>query len=196
MGDLKTMKTVETVVEIISDNATIPIGVSNLVCMGNCGCVGESTDKVTCKIVQSILLPLVLFSIINFSLIFRPVAAHAGKHAYPEFLPTISYEVVEVLIKHGMPVRHDSDNPWFWTLAIPGSYTIRLYRADEIPQQAVLDVIKLCLNFYEQRERRERFRIQMYHETAKERRESVFFGIGSFARIKPFFELTIGRKEK
>jgi hypothetical protein len=94
-----------------------------------------------------------------------------------------------------MSASHDRENPWFKISGIPGSYTIYLYLADEIPQQAVLDIIKLCFDFYEKRERREHFRILMYHESFNEWRESLFLGIGSLARIKPFFELTIGREE-
>lgn len=120
--------------------------------------------------------------------------AHAGKHAFAEFGPTISHEAIEVLKKHGMPVEHDRvGNYWFSDSYIPGDYTIFLNQADEIPQQAVLDIVKLCLDFYEQRGRKERFRIKMYRETQEEERQSRFLGV--FGGVKPFFELTIGEKE-
>lgn len=119
----------------------------------------------------------------------------AGKYPYAEFLPTLSYATVEILKKHGMPVAHDRDNPWAYSAGIPGSYTLKFHRADEIPQQAVLDIVKLCMDFYEQRGRKERFRIVMYHASHKEWRKSLFLGIGGITTMKPFFELTIGRKE-
>jgi hypothetical protein len=188
-------KPMKPVVEMISTNPSF-MGISNSACDVKSGDVFESNNKTTSKIIYSILLPLVLYSIISLSFFFWTVVAHAGKHAYPEFLPTISHEVLEVMIKHGMPVAHDRSNKWYKISGIPGSYTLRFNSADEIPQQAVLDIIKLCLRFYELRERREHFRILMYHESHKEWRESLFLGIGLFARIKPFFELTIGGKDK
>jgi hypothetical protein len=188
------METAESVIEMSVHNES-SAGTSNSVRIGTCDDIDESTNKSASKRMKLTLLSLVLYSIIGFPLLFWPVAAHAGKHAYPEFLPTISYEVIEVLIKHGMSASHDRENPWFKISGIPGSYTIYLYLADEIPEQAVMDITKLCLNYYETRNRRERFSLLIYYESSEERRKSLFFGIGSLARIKPFFELTIGRTE-
>lgn len=120
--------------------------------------------------------------------------AHAGKHAFAEFGPTISRGVIEILKKHGMPVEHDHvGNYWFSDSFIPGDYTIYLSQSDDIPQQAVLDIVKLCLDFYEQRGRKERFRIKMYRETQEERRQAMTLGL--FGGLKPYFELTIGEKK-
>ena len=86
--------------------------------------------------------------------------AQAG-HPYPDLLPHIAHEVREILMKNGMPVRHDGESPWSKFSGVPGDYTIYFYLADEIPQAAQLDTIRLCMDLYEQRERKERFRIEM-----------------------------------
>jgi hypothetical protein len=130
--------------------------------------------------------------------------AWAG-HPYAEFIDTLAWDTREVLRKHGMPVEQRRDargailvkgNLWLWYTAVPGSYTIIVHRAHEIPQQAVLEIVKMCMDFYEQRGRKERFRIKMYRESDEEWRKSLFLGIGALAGVKPFFELTIGRKEQ
>lgn len=121
--------------------------------------------------------------------------AMAGKYPYAEFIPALSYETVEILKKHGMPMTHDREDSWFKISGVPGSYILKFHRADEIPQQAVLDIVKLCLDFYEQRGRKERFRIVMYRESHEEWRESLFLGIGALTNMEPFFELTIGEKK-
>jgi hypothetical protein len=146
---------------------------------------------------------LILFSrivrVAHLLIVFVPLTvvptAAAGKHPYAEFKDTVSYETVEILKRHGMPVAHDREDPWFHISGIPGSYTIQLNRSDEIPQAAVLDIVKLCMDFYEQRGRKERFRIVMYRESHEEWRKSLFLGIGALAGIKPYFELIIGRKD-
>ncbi|WP_322520827.1 hypothetical protein SR882_08535 [Guyparkeria halophila] len=120
--------------------------------------------------------------------------AMAGKYPYAEFKDTVDYEALEILKKHGVPVAHDRESPWFAISGVPGSYTIWLYQSDEIPQPAVLEIVNLCMDFYEQRGREERFRIVMYRESQEEWRKSLFLGIGALAGIKPYFELTIGRK--
>lgn len=121
--------------------------------------------------------------------------AAAGKYPYAEFKDTVGYEAKEILKKHGLPVAHDRESPWFAISGIPGSYTVWLHKSDEIPQQAVLDIMKLCMDFYEQRGRKEHFRIVVYRESKEEWRKSLFLGIGMLAGVKPYFELTIGRKE-
>ena len=119
----------------------------------------------------------------------------AGIYPYAEFKDTVVYETVEILKAHGMPVAHSRELPWFYISGIPGSYTLTFYQADEIPKQAVLDIVELCIKFYEQRDRKERFRIVMYRESAKEWRDSLFLGIGGLTTMKPYFELSIGSKE-
>lgn len=121
--------------------------------------------------------------------------AAAGKYPYARFQDTVDYETIEILKKHGMPVTHDRELPWFYISGIPGSYTLKFHQADEIPQQAVLDIVKLCMDFYMQRGRKERFHVVMYRETHEEWRKSLFLGIGVFTTMKPYFELTIGEKK-
>jgi len=139
-------------------------------------------------IVKMLLAPLLLLAITG--------SAMAGVYPYAEFQTTVWKAVRDILNDHGMPVPYDRENPWFWNSARPGSYTIILYRADEIPQEAVMDIVRLCIDLYEQRGRKERFRIKMYRESFEEKRRSLFLGIGGLTRIKPYFEFTIGRVER
>lgn len=139
---------------------------------------------------------LLLVSLIFvFTLVAMAQHAEAGKYPYAEFLPTLAHETREILKKHGLPVADNRENPWFYDAGIPGSYTLYFYQADEIPQQAELDIIKLCMDFYVQRGRKERFRIVMYRESADEWRKSLFFGVATLTTMKPFFELTIKGEE-
>ena len=144
---------------------------------------------------QSHQVPFLFPLLLVFALLTAALPAAAGKYPYAEFKDTVSYEAVEVLKKYGMPVTHNRDQPWFAISGIPGSYTIWLYRSDEIPQQAMLDIIKLCMDFYEQRGRKESFHVVMYQESADEWRKSLFLGVGVLTTMKPFFELTIKGRE-
>jgi hypothetical protein len=84
-----------------------------------------------------------------------------------------------------MDVKQDRECPWFYWAAIPGHYTIYFYRADEIPQAAKLEAIRFCMDLYEQRGRKEHFRIKMFRETLADDNRW-------FSGVKPFFEMTIG----
>lgn len=152
---------------------------------------GDAAMKVKLTQTPNALLNLVLL----LGTFLPTFLAIAGKYPYADFKDTIVYETVEILKRHGMPVAHDRELPWFYISGIPGSYTLSFYQADEIPQQAVLDSVKLCMEVYEQRGRKERFRIVMYRESAKEWRDSLFLGVGVLTTMKPYFELSIGRKE-
>lgn len=132
--------------------------------------------------------------LLALTLLVMAQPAAAGKYPYAEFLPTLTHETREILKKHGMPVADNRENPWFYNSGIPGSYTLYFHQADEIPQQAVLDIIKLCMDFYVQRGRKEYFHIEMYRESADEWRKSLFLGVATLTSMKPYFELTIGRE--
>lgn len=138
-------------------------------------------------------LRLMLFAL---TLLVMAQPAAAGKYPYAKFRDTVAYEAIEILKKHGMPIEHNHvGNYWFYDSGIPGSYTIWLYRSDEIPPQAVLDIVKLCMDFYEQRGRKESFHIVMYRESADEWRKSLFLGVATLTTMKPYFELTIKGRE-
>ena len=49
---------------------------------------------------------------------------NAGKYPDPELISNISKDTIDILIKHGMPVRHDRQNPWYKNSAIPNLYII------------------------------------------------------------------------
>ncbi len=118
--------------------------------------------------------------------IFFGQSSYAGKHPYPELIDYISHEVVEILKKNGMPVRHDREDPWFKHSAKPGSYTLVFYSAEDIPQGAKLETIRLCMDLYQKRGKKEQFTLIMYKETPEEKHKW-------FSGVKPFFVLTIGR---
>ncbi len=120
--------------------------------------------------------------------------AIAGKYSYPEFLPVLADEARAILKKHGMPVKFDRSNPWLFVAGTPGNYTLKFHRADEIPRRAVLDIIGLCMEAFEKRGRKERFRIVMYRETHEEWRKSLFLGIGILTFLEPVIEVAIGRE--
>ena len=138
-------------------------------------------------ITRLLLFPL-LFSFASSAL--------AGVYPYAEFKDTIVPKVLEILKKHGMPVALDREDPWFGISGVPGNYTIGLHQSEEIPQQAVVDIVKQCMDFYEQRGRKETFHIMVYRESKEQWRKSLFLGIGYFAGVKPYFELTLeGEKQ-
>jgi hypothetical protein len=124
-----------------------------------------------------------------------PTKALAGK-GYRD-ASAIDYQVIEIQKKYGMPVEHNKgENPWYWISYSPHSITLKFHQADEIPQQAVLDIIKLCMAFYEKDGRKGRYRILMYRESHEAWRKSLFIGMDfGQSRINPYFELTIGRKD-
>lgn len=121
--------------------------------------------------------------------------AMAGVHAYAEFKPVLAHETRVILKKYGLPVADNREDPWFRISGTPGFYKIKLHQAREIPQQAVLDIVKMCMNFYEQRGRKEEFQIVMYEESHLEWRNSLSFGVATWTDMKPFFELKIGEKK-
>ena len=124
----------------------------------------------------------------------QPVMAGKGP---AELRFEIGDAVIDILKIHGMPVAYDRENPWFSFDYSTSHYSIIFHRADEIPQGVVLDTIKLCMDLYKKqglKEKIERIRVLMYRESQEEWRKSLFLGIGTLTTVKPFFELTIGRK--
>lgn len=139
-------------------------------------------------IAKIILISLLLVSSMDFAM--------ADIHPYNDFQRTVWMAVRDSLNNYAMFIPEDREHPWLAFSAKPGSYTIKLHRSNEIPKQAILDVIKICMDFHDQRGQKERFRIVMYIESKEEWRNSLFLGIGSLTFIKPHFELTIGRAVK
>ena len=138
-----------------------------------------------CWVVKSqFLLAIVLYLIML-------LPASAGKMPYTESILTLTHDAKKILINHGLPIKHDRSNPW---LAIAGN-SLRFYQSDEIPQKEILEVIKLCIDFYEKNEKKEHIKIVVYKESRDTWRESLILGIGSFAKVKPFIKIIIGGKE-
>lgn len=131
---------------------------------------------------------LILVAIFFFALLGPSVEAFAGKHPYQELTDKFGHDIREILIKHGMPVRHDRGNPWFglsagtdaWIGGNP-AYTIFLYQADEIPKEAKLEIIDYCIKLHESRGRKEFISIEMRLE---ERKHGLF-------KTRPYFDLNL-----
>jgi hypothetical protein len=119
-------------------------------------------------------------------------SAHAGKYPYAEFLPELVKRARNVLQDHGMPIKQDRSSKWIFVSATPGDYVLKFHLAEDIPKDAVLDVVDLCIEAYEERGSNERYRIIMYRESHEEWRESLFLGIGILSSIEPYMEFTIG----
>jgi len=139
-----------------------------------------------------------LFCILTFVLAMAVPLAHAGIHSYAELGIQISKDVVKIQQKHGMPVKYGyAGNHWLATDGRPGHYTIKFYRAKEVPQEVILDTIKYCIDLYEKQGLKEhlyRIQVLLYKESGDEWRESrVLFGIISEA--EPYFVMKIGHDE-
>lgn len=133
----------------------------------------------------------------GFMGMLAPSTAHAGKGAYPVLINDISWDVCQILKKYGLPikdrmaeengnlVRKVWDQPYYRSDAATGHYTLLFFQADEIPQEAVIEIIRYCLDLYDKRGRNEKFKINMHREAFKPE-------IPFFSGRKPFFKLTIG----
>jgi hypothetical protein len=117
----------------------------------------------------------------------------AGIHAYPELGPKIAYSVVDILIKHGMPMQHDREDKWFrigsgatrWIGGSP-SYTVYLYEAHEIPLAAQVEIIDYCLRLYASTGHKNEIHIEMRTEAF----EPKLF------KPTPYFELILKSNEQ
>lgn len=113
--------------------------------------------------------------------------AQAGM-AFRELEPKIATDVKNILIKHGMPVKHNRENGWFkigsgsteWIGGDP-AFTLYFYKAHEIPMAAQVEVIAYCMKLYEETHRQNRIRIQMRTEAF----EPTIF------KPEPYFELML-----
>lgn len=143
-----------------------------------------SSEYPQAKILRSLLLVLLLFC---FMVITSLTMAYAGKHPYPELNDQIVDGVVNILIKHGMPVRGDRENPWYKCSYGPNKYSLYFYQSNEIPQQAIVEVVGYIMDLYEKNGRKDRFSILMYREPFKPRLRLISDG-------KVFFKLIIEPK--
>ena len=141
--------------------------------------------------ITSVVMKLLQLTLL---LTFTPHAS-AGIYPYAESKNVIASRTVEILKRHGMAVAIDREDPWVAFSGVPGDYTIWLHRSDEIPQQAVLDIVKLCLDFYNQHSHTQSIHLVLYRQSKDEWRKSLFLGIGYFAGVKPFFELNLTREK-
>lgn len=117
--------------------------------------------------------------------VLSPVHVHAGKGPYPVPMDKISADIVDILIKHGMPVKHDREDPWLKLAASTGNYKISFYQAEEVPQEAIIEVVRYCMNLYEKGGRKDKFKILLYRESFKPQ-------LRLFSDGNVYFKLTIG----
>ncbi|WP_018947570.1 hypothetical protein [Thioalkalivibrio sp. AKL17] len=73
-------------------------------------------------------------------------------------------------------------------------FSLRLYNGREIPDQAFLDLIAMCLEFRAEREAVDGCRIVVYQENHLEWRNSRFLGLFP-SRFKPMLEFHIGGEQ-
>jgi hypothetical protein len=117
--------------------------------------------------------------------------AYPGKHPYPELTHELAKGVRDILIRHGMPVRHDRGNPWLslaagadaWIGGAP-KYTVYFDQTDEIPRAAQLEVIDFLMTLHASRGRRETIRLEMRRGVRTH----------TISMPKPDFELTLHKK--
>ena len=120
-----------------------------------------------------------------------PAAAgtHGDRPASPELSERIAFDVREILVRHGLPLAQDGDNPWFSVkpmLNFVGvgevSYLLYVDRMHEVPLAARMEIIEYCLKLHEARGRYDHLRLQM-RPTPRQ---------ATLLRPRPEFELVLG----
>lgn len=98
----------------------------------------------------------------------------------------ITHEVREILIRHGMPIEHEGDNPWFSMITVldligtgEQSFLLYLDRVDEVPLAARVEIIEYCMRLHEASGRHQYLRLQM-RSTPRQ---------ATLLRARPDFEL-------
>ncbi len=88
--------------------------------------------------------------------------------AFPELSMRIAYEVREILMRHGMPLSHDGEDPWFSVQPLLNfvgvgevSYLLYLDRMNEVPLAARMEIVEYCMRLHEAMGGHEYIRLQM-----------------------------------
>ncbi|MDX5363535.1 MAG: hypothetical protein LPJ91_05210 [Pseudazoarcus pumilus] len=107
---------------------------------------------------------------------------------FPELSMQIAFDVREIMIRHGMPLSHEGEDPWFSVqpmLNFVGvgevSYLLYLDRMNEVPMAARMEIVEYCMRLHESVGGREYIRLQM---RATPRQQALL-------RPKPDFELVL-----
>lgn len=122
-----------------------------------------------------------------------PAAAGMYGARPPAPLPMLSerieHDVREIMMRHGMPLSQEGEDPWFsvrTVLNLVGvgevSYLLYLDRMNEVPLAARIEIIEYCMRLHEARGRNEYMRLQM-RTTPRQQ---------TLMRPKPEFELVLG----
>ena len=125
-------------------------------------------------------------------LLAASTSAMAGERGragdFPELSMQIAFEVREILMRHGMPLSQDGEDPWFSVQPLLNfvgvgevSYLLYLDRMNEVPLAARMEIVEYCMRLHEAVGGREYIRLQM-RATPRQR---------ALLRSKPDFELVL-----
>lgn len=117
------------------------------------------------------------------------MAGERGKAGdFPELSMQIDFEVREIMMRHGLPLSHEGDNPWFSVTPLLNfvgvgevSYLLYLDRMNEVPMAARMEIVEYCMQLHQAVGGREYIRLQM-RATPRQR---------ALLRSKPDFELVL-----
>jgi len=117
------------------------------------------------------------------------MAGERGKgRDFPELSMQITFEVREILMRHGMPLGHEGENPWFSVTPLLNFvgvgevyYLLYLDSMHEVPQAARMEIVEYCMRLHESVGGGEYMRLQM-RATPRQR---------ALLRSRPAFELVL-----
>lgn len=110
------------------------------------------------------------------------------RQEHRELSAQIMFDVGEILIRHGMPVSHEGENPWFSVAPLLNFvgvgevyYLLYLDRMNEVPLGARMEIVEYCMRLHASMGGGEYIRLQM-RATPRQR---------ALLRPKPDFELVL-----
>ncbi len=140
-----------------------------------------------------------LLVILSIAVFCMPMTTYSLPGPHTIYRNRFVYDIGEILNKYNIHIDQKwlgdassrKKQPWlnpggkgcWW-----GGNCVEIYRADEIPQEAKLEIIKYCIDMYEKRGRKEKFKVSMFFGAMPNNR-SLLFG------PKPFMQLTIDRSK-
>ena len=145
-----------------------------------------------------------------FVFLWTVESVYAGTGRLPaEFGADVSIESKAILRSHGLDAREsfidedgrlksrggagmgEGEDRYLFTAFRDNSFSLRMYNGRDIPDQAFLDLIAMCLEFRAEREAVDGCRIVVYQENHVEWRRSRFLGIFP-SSFEPMLEFHIG----
>ncbi len=145
-----------------------------------------------------------------FVFLWTVESVSAGTGRLPaEFGADVSIESRAILRSHGLDVAESfidedgglkargvpaEEDAYLFTSFTDNSFSLRMYNGREIPDQAFLDLIAMCLEFRAEREAVDGCRVVVRKENHLEWRNSRFLGIFP-SRFKPMLDFHIGGEQ-